>query len=46
MKQDKTKPYQVCFLSTDDIVNKEKDKIKRGTFITGEINLRRYLTAD
>jgi hypothetical protein len=25
MKQDKTKPYQVCFLSTDDIVSKDKD---------------------
>ena len=44
MKQDKIKPYQVYFLSTHDIVNKDKDKInriKRGTFISGEINLRR-----
>ena len=46
MKQDKTKPYQVCFLSTDDIVSKDKDIMKMGTFITGEINLRRCLTAD
>jgi hypothetical protein len=36
MKQDETKPYQVCFLSTHDIVNKDKDIIKRGNFITGE----------
>jgi hypothetical protein len=46
MKQDKTKPYQVGFLSTDDIVIKDKDIMKMGTFITGEINLRRCLTAD
>ena len=26
MKQNKTKLYQVCFLSTDDIVSKDKDK--------------------
>jgi hypothetical protein len=39
MKQDETKRYQVCFLSTDDIVRKDKDIIKWGTFITGEINL-------
>jgi hypothetical protein len=31
MKQDKTKPYQVCFLSTDDIVSKDKDIMKMGT---------------
>jgi hypothetical protein len=28
MKQNKTKPYQACFLSTDDIVSKEKYKIE------------------
>jgi hypothetical protein len=41
MKQNKTEPYQVCFVSTDDIVNKDKDRIKRDTLIQGEINLRR-----
>ena len=41
MKQNKTEPYQVCFLSTDDIVNKDKDNIKSDTLISGEINLCR-----
>jgi hypothetical protein len=27
MKQNKTEPFQVCFLSTYDIVNKDKDRI-------------------
>jgi hypothetical protein len=31
MKQNKTKPYQACFLSTYDIVSKDKNKIKRDT---------------
>jgi hypothetical protein len=35
MKQNKAKPYQVCFLSTGDFVNKEKDRIKRDTLISG-----------
>jgi hypothetical protein len=38
MKQNKTKLYQVCFLSTDDIVSKDKDRIKSNTLISGEIN--------
>jgi hypothetical protein len=38
MKQNKTTLYQVCFLSTDDIVSKDKDRIKRNTLISGEIN--------
>jgi hypothetical protein len=46
MKQDETKRYHVCFSSTDDILSKDKDIMKMGTFITGEINLRRWLTAD
>ena len=46
MKQNKTKPYQACFLSTYDIVSKDKYKIKRDTLTSGEINLRRYLTSD
>jgi hypothetical protein len=37
MKQNTTKLYQVCFLSTDDIVSKDKDRIKRNTLISGEI---------
>ena len=32
---------EACFLSTDDFVNKDKDRIKRNTLILGEINLRR-----
>ena len=39
MKQDKTEPYQVCFLSTYAIVNKYKDRIKSETIKSGEINL-------
>jgi len=39
MKQNKTETYQVCFLSTDDILNKDKNKMKRDTLISGEINL-------
>ena len=35
MKQDKAKPYQICFLSTGDFVNKDKDRIKRDTLISG-----------
>jgi hypothetical protein len=35
MKQNKAKPYQVCFLSTGDFVNKDKNRIKRDTFISG-----------
>jgi hypothetical protein len=35
MKQNKIKPYQACFLSTDDIVNKDKDRIKRDALISG-----------
>ena len=35
MKQNKAKPYQVCFLSTGDFVNKDKDRIKRDTLISG-----------
>ena len=31
MKQNTTKLYQVCFLSTDDIVSKDKDRIERDT---------------
>jgi hypothetical protein len=31
MKRDKTEPFQVCFLSTDDIVSKDKDRIERDT---------------
>jgi hypothetical protein len=46
MKQNKTKPYQACFLSTDDIVSKEKYKIKGDALTSGEINLRRCLTSD
>ena len=46
MKQNKTKPYQACFLSAYDIVSKDKYKIKRDTLISGEINLRRCLKAD
>ena len=38
IKQGKTKRYQVNVLSTDDIVNKHKDRIKRDTLISGEIN--------
>ena len=38
MKQNKTKLYQVCFLSTDDIVSKDKDRIKSNSLISGEIN--------
>jgi hypothetical protein len=30
IKHDKTKYYQVCFLSTDDILSKDKDIINRG----------------
>ena len=41
MKQNKTEPYQVCFLSTYDNVIKDKDRIKSNTVISGEINLRR-----
>jgi hypothetical protein len=43
MKQNKTEPYQVCFLSTYDNVIKDKDRIKRNTLISGEIN--RFLPA-
>jgi hypothetical protein len=32
---------EACFLSTYDFVNKDKDRIKRNTLISGEINLRR-----
>ena len=39
MKQDKTEPYQACFLSTYVIVNTYKDGIKRETIKSGEINL-------
>jgi hypothetical protein len=39
MKQNNTEPYQVCFLSTYDNVIKDKDRIKRDTVISGEINL-------
>jgi hypothetical protein len=39
MKQNKTETYQVCFLSTDDIVNKDKDRMKRDILISGEIHL-------
>jgi hypothetical protein len=46
MKQNKTKLYQACFLSTYDMVSKDKNKIKRDTFTSGEINLRRCLTSD
>jgi hypothetical protein len=46
MKQDETKRYHVCFSSTNDIVSKDKDIMKMGNFITGEINFRRCLTAD
>jgi hypothetical protein len=46
MKQNKTKPYQSCFLSTYDIVSKDKYKIKRDTLTSGEINPRRCLTSD
>ena len=35
MKQNKARPYQVCFLSTADFVNKCKDRIKRDTLISG-----------
>jgi hypothetical protein len=35
MKQNKAKPYQVCFWSTGDFVNKDKNRIKRDTFISG-----------
>jgi hypothetical protein len=31
MKQNKTETYQICFLSTDDIVSKDKDIMKRDT---------------
>ena len=34
MKQIKAKPYQVCFLSTGDFVNKDKNIIKRNTLIS------------
>ena len=48
MKQNKAKPYQVCFLSTGDFVNKDKDRIKRDTLISGNDsvinNHIRYLT--
>jgi hypothetical protein len=37
MKQNKTETYQVCFLSTDDIVSKDKDIMKRDNLISGEI---------
>jgi hypothetical protein len=46
MKQNKTKPYRACFLSTDDIASKDKYKIKRDTLTSGEINLRRCLPSD
>jgi hypothetical protein len=46
MKQNKIKPYQACFLSKDDIVNKDKYNIKRDTLISGEINIRRCLESD
>ena len=46
MKQNKTKPCQVCFLSTYDIVSKDMYKIKRDTLTSGEIYLRRCLTSD
>ena len=46
MKQNKTKPYQDCFLSTYDIVSKDKYNIKKDTLTSGEINLRRCLTSD
>ena len=36
MKQNKTETYQVCFLSTDDIVSKDKDIMKRDNLISGE----------
>jgi hypothetical protein len=36
----------IIFLETDDIVSKDKDSIKRDTLISGDINLRRCLTAD
>ena len=40
MKQDKTENYQVWFfLSKYAIVNKYKDRIKRETIKSGEINL-------
>ena len=32
---------EACFLSTDDFANKDMDRIKRNTLISGEINLRR-----
>jgi hypothetical protein len=35
MKQNKARPYQVCFLSTGDFVSKDKDRIKRDTLIPG-----------
>jgi hypothetical protein len=50
MKQNKVKPYQVCFLSTGDFVNKGKDRIKRDTLISGndsvdlQIHVTCYLT--
>ena len=34
MKQNKAKPYEVCFLSTGDFVNKDKDRIKRDTLLS------------
>ena len=46
MKQNKTKPYRACFLSTDDFASKVKYNIKRDTLTSGEINLRRCLTSD
>jgi hypothetical protein len=36
----------IIFLETDDIVSKDKDRIKRDTLISGDINLSRCLTAD
>jgi predicted nucleic acid-binding Zn ribbon protein len=33
MKQNKTETYQVCFLSTDDLLNKDKDRMNRDTLI-------------
>jgi hypothetical protein len=32
---------EACFLSTDDFVNKDKDRMKRNTLVSGEMNLHR-----
>jgi hypothetical protein len=46
MKQNKTEPYQVFFLSKYDNVIKDKDRIKRDTLISGEMQLSYFICTD